>query len=146
MRKKSTPRRYTNDLFHPASYRQRSEETMVSPFRWKRKTKHAGLYPRNVGSVDDLVRQRKYQNIIDAAQYNVLVRGGLRKYEKPFFRSLMVQYPMRLTRSMQPARQRRYQRGKFILNKFKRIYPWRFTGPTVDQDAGYDDWAGVYVP
>lgn len=126
-RKQANPRRFAGTWGYPRV----STQVMVSPLKNQRKisghTVRKGMYPPNRGQLTDFVRYRNYKDIIDAAQYNVLVRGGLRKYEKPFYRSLIARYPKRLTRPMNPrGKQRKYQRGKFVLNPYRDFrWLWR---------------------
>lgn len=75
-RQKSKPKRYRGDLFHPVSYLQAPEEVMISPFRTKRKIRYPPSLRSSKLDLMDMILDRKYRHIIDAAKSHLLARGG----------------------------------------------------------------------
>ena len=145
-RKHYTPKRYTMSgrfQYHPASYRQAQEETMVSPFIGK--FTYQGIYNPNRGRVDDLIRYRKYRHIVNAAKENLLARGGVQGAHSEYYRHLTNQRGVHRfpTAYINPAQ--RLGRNPHRLHPHAHYYhPWKDT--TKDRPDWDHGWEGNFIP
>lgn len=151
MRRKHTPKRYLPGyLFHPVTYRQAHEETMVSPFRTKRKRLYKEFYKPNRRRLLDFVRYKKYRHIINAAKENLLARGGVSDARFQFYNHLrnakgVHRYPTSYIDPIQRLARKRRPGPHYHAHYYD---SWRDTSFPVDQDLGSYDWGGtgMFIP